>query len=325
MYQLDYHMKTLIDIYKKILDQDGGAKFYQGDFHIHSPMTGDWKEKNISIQEWLEKLKDLNYDFVIVADHGLNITNVIDQYNLITDKSQYPKIFIGSEIQTKDRIHLHIIFEKVLEIDNYRKLLDGYRVSEDITSEIEEKADLELINQTKKDKISILFPHASMSKGFVKVNKGHSKEIILDGNIKLVNLPIKSLEFDQNLPPTPKIPHPDCTLIKLDNHEDNHGYPDFLRDIKKKLAIVKISDAHSISELDRITKLCLKCNYYNYCFKGINWVKLGDLTLTGIKQLHYDSKNRIKYLEPLALKYIYMIGLNISNGFFKYQYLHFNP
>ena len=318
-------MKTLIDIYKRILEQDGGAKFYQGDFHIHTPMTGDWKENSISILEWLEKLKALNYDFVIVADHGLKITDFIDNYNLITDKSLYPKIFMGSEIQTKDRIHLHFIFEKLLERDDYRKILDGYRVSEDITSEIDDKADLELINQAKKDKISILFPHASMSKGFVKVNKGHSKEIILNGNIKLVNLPNKSLEFDHNTPPTPKIPHPDCSLIKLENREDNYGYPEFLKEIKKKLAIIKISDAHSISELERITTICLHCNYYNYCFKGINWVKLGDLTITGIKQLQYDSKNRIKYLKPSALKHIYIIGLNISEGFFKDQYFHFNP
>jgi len=75
--------------------------------------------------------------------------------------------------------------------------------------------------------------------GFVKVNKGHSKEIILDGNIKLVNLPIKNLEFDHNTPPTPKIPHPDCSLIKLENHEDNCGYPEFLKDIKKELEAKK--------------------------------------------------------------------------------------
>ncbi len=318
-------MKTLIGIYKKILEQDGGAQFYQGDFHIHTPMTGDWKEDGISILEWLEKLKDLNYDFVIVADHGLNITDFIEKYDSINDKALYPKIFIGSEIQTKDRIHLHFIFEKLLEIDNYRKILNGYRVGEDITSEIEDKADLKLINQTKKDKISILFPHASMSKGFVKVNKGHSKEIILNGNIKLINLPNKSLEFDQNSSSTPKTPHPECSLIKLENRKDNCGYPEFLKDIKKKLAIIKISDAHSISELERITALCLQCNYYNYCFKGINWVKLCDLTITGIKQLHYDSKNRIKYLKPSTPKYIYILGLNISEGFFKDQYFHFNP
>lgn len=318
-------MKTLIDIYKKILEQDGGAKFYQGDFHLHTPMTGDWKEDSISILEWLEKLKDLKYDFAIVADHGLSITDFIEKYDLITDKGLYPKIFIGSEIQTKDRIHLHFVFEKLLEKEDYRKVLNGYRVGEDITSEIEDKADLDLINQTKKDKISILFPHAAMSKGFVKVNKGHSKEIILDGNIKLINLPNKSLEFDNDNPPKHKIPHPDCNLIKLENRKDNTGYPQFLKDIKKKLAIIKISDAHSISELEQITELCLQCNYYDYCFKGINWVKLGDLTITGIKQLHYDSKNRIKYLKPSALKYIYIRGLNISEGFFKDQYFHFNP
>ncbi len=318
-------MKTLIDIYKKISEQDGGARFYQGDFHIHTPMTGDWKGDSITILEWLEKLKGLKYDFAIVADHGLNITNFLDEYNSITDKGLYPTIFIGSEIQTKDRIHLHFIFENLLDRENYSKILNGYRVSEDIKSEIEDKADLELINQTKKDKISILFPHASMSKGFVKVNKGHSKEIILDGNIKLINLPNKSLKFDSNTPPKPKIPHPDCNLIKLENRKENTGYPQFLKDIKKKLAIIKISDAHSISELEQIAALCLQCNYYDYCFKGINWVKLGDLTITGIKQLHYDSKNRIKYLKPSASKYIYIIGLNISEGFFKDQYFHFNP
>ena len=44
-------MKTLIEIYQKILEQDGGAQYYQGDFHIHTPMTGDWKGECISVQK----------------------------------------------------------------------------------------------------------------------------------------------------------------------------------------------------------------------------------------------------------------------------------
>ena len=38
-----------------------------------------------------------------------------------------------------------------------------------------------------------------MNKGFVKENKGHSKDIILNGNIKLINVPNKILDFDTPL------------------------------------------------------------------------------------------------------------------------------
>lgn len=316
----------LIEIYEKILETEPGSRYYKIDFHIHSPMTGDWKGDEISLEEWLNKLKELGYDIIIIADHGLNSINFIEEYNKISNKKDYPKIFFGSEVQSKDFIHLHFIFENSINPTECKKILDGYRITEDELSEIENNVDNILINQINNDKILLLLPHANISKGLIKVKQGHSTDFLKNVKSRFINLPPEELKYkiieDHTIP---EIEIPSCSLINHINRKDNNGFPIFLNSIKETLSIVKISDAHSVEEIENINSNCFECLYYKYCFKGANWVKLGEFSIKALKQLHYDSQNRIHYNEPKPPSHPYLIGIHINNGFFENNFFHFNP
>lgn len=87
-----------------------GARWYKCDFHLHTPASLCFKDKTITPEQWINRVKELHLDCVAVTDH--NTGEWIDKVKPIA-QAEGIVLFPGVEITCDtSKIHLLIIFDK---------------------------------------------------------------------------------------------------------------------------------------------------------------------------------------------------------------------
>ncbi|MCX6056730.1 MAG: hypothetical protein NTW69_01060 [Chloroflexi bacterium] len=94
-----------------------GSKWWRIDFHTHTPASDDYKTKEITPEQWLQRARDARLDAVVVTDH--NSGGWIDKLKAANEVMNQGgghqlTLFPGVEISVADssnRVHLLAIFD----------------------------------------------------------------------------------------------------------------------------------------------------------------------------------------------------------------------
>lgn len=84
----------------------------KGAIHIHTDYSSDG---NCSIEQLIQKSKELRYDFLIITDHFEDVVDprqqqkIIDDCNKLNNESNGPKVIPGIEVRFKDKAHILVI------------------------------------------------------------------------------------------------------------------------------------------------------------------------------------------------------------------------
>ncbi len=96
-----------------------GSKWYKLDFHVHTPMSSDYREMNVTPRQWLLAAMNKGLDAVVVTDHnsGEWVDKLKTEYETLKSNACNIKgfkeliIFPGVEITTDNGIHLLGVFD----------------------------------------------------------------------------------------------------------------------------------------------------------------------------------------------------------------------
>ncbi|MHA1335975.1 MAG: hypothetical protein ACTSPW_09505 [Promethearchaeota archaeon] len=322
------------EIYNNLLKETQGAKYYKSDLHLHFEFKNGEEE---DLKDYCNRLFNILYKYKIdiiglTVHREKDLSDLFQGINLLNEiaKSNNYNLHIFPSIELKDSRNTHfcVIFDNKTTKDDIIRFLGGIgkRKSSDNLVNIDkcDQIDQDIIGSSSNVKETIFkygaiafFPHPfTENTGIVKTIRGESFNSYIKNPLtylwNIANPSSFESNEDSENPDCPKTFFP--TEIRFDQDK-----------ALKKIARIKVSDAHNLEELEKIYKICPKCKRYNYCNKGYSYLKLSELSIKGLKQIGYDHKTRVLYdLEGLH-SYPYIIGMYVKSKFFKENYFRFNP
>ena len=110
-----------------LMEQFPGARWWKFDFHTHTPASEDFKDTDITPEEWLHKFMDKEIDCVAITDH--NSGDWVNRLKsaLIQLEQEQPEwyrpivLFPGVEISVQGGLHILAILDtdcKTADIDS---------------------------------------------------------------------------------------------------------------------------------------------------------------------------------------------------------------
>ena len=241
-----------------------GSIWRKWDLHLHTPSSYDYKDKSVTDENIIEKLKENDIAVAAITDHHImdisRITNLI-RLGVSSGITILPGIEICTESRGSEPIHIIGIFPQNSGI-NY------------IWNEIESKTDLATQRQNSKADNQLYCNLINTTDlihklgGLVSIHAG-SKTHTLEGITN--SLPVKMAEKED-------IAH-SVDIYELGAETDQSGYVEkVFPTIGKYLPMILCSDNHKISE---------------YTLKQNCWIK-ADPTFEGLKQIVYEPFERVK-------------------------------
>lgn len=243
-------------------------KFYKVDLHIHTPKSSDYKWKYKSIEEEyigiIKKAKKSNLKIIAFTDHNSiegykeflkiknnfeklkenkNFKNVENQdkiksKKLIKEQEIFNNILVlpGVEFETKDSIHVLIIFDDKISINEIEDFLieSGYDkelFGQKNPSRLSNWYLLELFEKTKKYNCIVVDAHTDSDKGIYNLRPSRHRAECFKSE-QLIGISYKNEIVKDKLE----------NIIKTST--------DYKR--KKSVAFVKFSDSHSINGIGKV-------------------------------------------------------------------------
>lgn len=242
-------------------------KFYKIDLHIHTPKSSDYNWKYQSIEEEyigiIKEAKRSNLKIIAFTDHNSiegykeflkiknnfeklkeskDFNNVENQDKIKLKKLIEPEIFNnililpGIEFETKDSIHVLIIFNDKISINEIEDFLkeSGYDkklFGKKNPSKLSNWYILELFEKTKKYNCIVVDAHTDSNKGIYNLKPSKHRAECFKSD-QLIGISYNN----------------EITKDKLENIIKTS--PDYKRE--KPVAFVKFSDSHSINEIGKV-------------------------------------------------------------------------
>jgi len=268
-------------------DMYPGSKWWKIDFHVHTPASSDYKNKDISEEKFLRTAMESNLDCMVIADHNSGKwIDTLQKKNMEIQRSDirpqwYRDLFIfpGVEITVANsgsRVHLIAIFDincdtqKITSVLGACGIADGFGDSQS-TSTI--KGFIESV-------------------ALIENYGGIAVPAHIDGeNGLLHNTTSLGLDLEKSLG---KINAAEfCDIHAFDNVEDR------LKNAVKKIAKLGGSDAHNASDIGRFS----------------SWVKMDSPSLAGLRLALMDYEYSVKNQEdnPNHLPDVWFNNLEIQN------------
>lgn len=273
-----------------------GARFYKADLHIHTPASRCWEgEKDEQeMEEIFKKLQKEKIEVIAITDHN-SAGNVDEAKRLGVQYGIH--VFPGVELSTKDG-HVLAIFDprkSKTEIENWLAKMGfvGQKLG-DLDSMAEEQDGtalgiekvFSLIENS--DGIAIA-PHPnSKSTGFLEVMKQKG----LARKAAYYSPCLRGLEVGEDKQ----------KILKFASGEIS-GY-------SKKYGCIASSDAHKTEDIG----------------KSFTYIKMGDFSISALKQVFYDPAMRIRFVDDWPPKrHAWIERLEVSQGFFDGVTFRFHP
>ena len=264
-----------------------GSRWYKFDFHIHTPASDDYKEPNISPENWLKHAMESNLDCVAITDHNSGewidrLKNKNDDLKTSLNKPEWYRdltIFPGFEItigESYQRVHLLALFDPSLNLQEITSILGACGILNEFgnsdVSTIKSFADTvsEITNAG-----GIAIPaHIDQTKGLLENHNSLNREIK------------KSLEVVHALEV--------CEINDFTNRMEPQ-----LQTAVKILAKVRGSDAHNPSDIGR----------------HFTWIKMSRPTIEGLKLALGDHEFCTKNVneDPNIFPEVFLTELTIQN------------
>jgi len=263
-----------------------GAKFYRVDLHIHTPISSDYEDKSVTLEQILDKCVEEGLDLVAITDH--NIVGDLEELDRLATAKNVT-VLPGVEISTrggKQGIHLLAIFDRGTRKDILLDLLSRVGITSEKRGKEEALTDCfltDVLEEIRKLGGITIAAHSDSRRGLTEDMRGQQRaEIINDERLNAIEI----------------------------IHKDTRKYFDRTDgSYKRRVPCIQSSDAHSLDEIGkRVTRL-----------------KMDALCLEGIRQAFIDQESRIRFDDEEALKsYPTIEGILIDGGFLDKQTIHFN-
>ena len=124
-----------------------GAKWWKFDFHTHTPASKDFRNQNITPEDWLKKFMQQKIDCVAITDH--NSGEWIDKLKQALEELEKNRpdfyhplyLFPGVEISANGGVHILAIFDPNKTTSDIDSLLGavGYPSTEKGNTNAEDK------------------------------------------------------------------------------------------------------------------------------------------------------------------------------------------
>ena len=103
-------MKLDCDINNKYMMEYVGARWLKCDFHLHTPASQCFKDKNVTPEMWVQACLDQKLDCVAVTDHNTHAW--VDAVKTAAEGKALT-VFPGVELTCDtSKIHLLVLFDK---------------------------------------------------------------------------------------------------------------------------------------------------------------------------------------------------------------------
>lgn len=161
------------------MDNYRGNRWYKCDFHLHTPASQCFADKNVTPEEYIQKVKEEGLDCIAITDH-----NTADWIDKIKEAAQQENIVIfpGVELACGDsRIHLLVIFDVSCSKEKVEHFLikvldDEYNNN---PSEQYSSKDINYIIQEAKKEGAIVIPaHIDDNAGLYNFDKTQQQRLI---------------------------------------------------------------------------------------------------------------------------------------------------
>jgi predicted ATPase len=245
-----------------------GSEWRKWDLHIHTPASYDYDDKNITNEEFVNKIAEQKISAIAITDHHIiDIDRIVDIQRLAKDKGivVFPGIEILSDARGKDPIHIIGIFS---ECSNMNYIWSQLKAKTNIHKVEGEGKNLNEIYCDLADTVKLIHELG----GVVSIHAG-----------KKTN----SLENISHAIPQGDAQKTDIAgivdIFEVGKEKDVEDYNKFVnpsieRSIGKKLPVIICSDNHDVK---------------NYSIKQNCWIK-ADLSFNGLKQIIYEPESRVK-------------------------------
>ena len=232
-----------------------GARWWEFDFHAHTPASNDFKDKcQITPESWLRKFMDKGIDCVAIADH--NSGGWIDELmqklqELKQDQPEWYRplyLFPGVEISANGGVHILAIFGCNKNKSDINQLLGtvDYRGAKGGSDEVTRKSITEVVDAIA-ERGGIAIPaHVDGEKGLFKTMSGESLGQVLDNP----------------------------NIYGMELWDSNYQKPRLYIDRKLQWTEVKGSDTH---------------DFEGDTFGDFTWIKMDEPSIEGLKLALIDG------------------------------------
>lgn len=240
-----------------------GSEWRKWDLHLHTPASYDYKNKLVTNEEIIKKLKENDISVVAITDHHIMDVEKIKNLQTLGEKENItilPGIEFCSESRGKEPIHFIGIFSEISDISY-------------IWNEVNTKTNIATQKKSGKKDNEI---HCKLEETCVLIKKLGGIVSIHAGNKS------NTLENITNSLPVNMAEKKDIVknidIFELGKVSDQNDYKEKVFPIlKQTIPMIICSDNHKIS---------------NYSLKENCWIK-ADLTFEGLKQALYEPKERV--------------------------------
>lgn len=245
-----------------------GSEWRKWDLHIHTPSSYDYKDKSITNEKFIDKLKEENISAVAITDHHVIDIERIKKLQELGKENGivvFPGIEILSDARGSEPIHIIGIFSNEGNLEY-------------IWSQLQAKTNISRIQGEgkKENEVYCDLPETVQLihnlGGIVTIHAGHKSNSM------------------ETIPHT--IPHGDAQkndiagivdVFEVAKEKDVKDYKEYVnpaieKSIGKKLPIIICSDNHDIK---------------NYEVRQNCWIK-ANLTFEGLKQIIYEPEDRVR-------------------------------
>ena len=240
--------------------QFAGARWWQFDFHTHTPASADFNDRDgMTHESWLKAFMEKRIDCVAITDHNSGewiddlkqTLKEIEENNPIWYRPLY--LFPGVEISANGGVHILAIFgcdKNKGDIDGLLGAV-GYSGTKGASDAVTDKSITEVVNEIEKRDGIPIPAHADKKKGVFFQLQGLTLEQVLENR----------------------------NIYAMELRDNNYQKPQLYTDKKVQWTEVNGSDTHSFSD-DR--------------FGEFTWIKMDEPSIDGLELALIDGGASVK-------------------------------
>lgn len=273
------------EIKEKILCEEEGCKFYKSDLHLHTPASKDYIDKDATPHQIVDNAISKGLKIIAITDH-----NSVEWCEKIIDaaKGKNISVFPGVEIGVKGgKLGLHLI-----------ALFDTKKPIQEIKDCLA-KIGIDTKKQGKTDALS----DKSIDEILEEIKKNDG--IVIGAHAYSAKGIVNGWKGKQR---TSIIRNINLCAIEIINEDCIKFYQGKDSEYKRWLACIKCSDAHKLEDIG----------------KEFTFIKLGKVSIEGIRQAFCDPQSRIRFNPSQLHKHPFIIGMYVKGGFLDNQTFRFN-
>jgi len=278
-------IERLLDL-RYFRDNKHGSRWYKVNLHVHA--------KGQNPDEIVKKAFEAGISLIAVTDH--NTFRFVKSVQEAAKKNPEANLVVlpGIEITLEEGAHILAIFDESFDETKQTHFLGMLKIPLDGSEKtpVKDKTCSEVLTDITDNKGITIVPHPfSEDIGFLdKARKITTKMTWLEsGNIGLIQIPENKIKF---------VGHHNGTwlnrYILASTHEAQIPLTDYC------LSPINVGEAKTSTEINN----------------GCSWLKLGSLSVRGLRQVTCEPRTCISRVQPVENKKYKLLGITVKGGFF---------